>query len=75
MEAEDLRCRYDSPLRPIEEFIRKRIGEGCPFCGHKLRIPPLKVEVYPLKFSGSQGRSTVVVKKSGKIEMNVASVA
>jgi len=75
LEAEDLRCRYDSPLRPIEEFIRKRIGEECPFCGHKLHIPPLKVEVYPLKFSGSQGRSTVVVKKSGKIEMNVASVA
>jgi hypothetical protein len=67
LEAEDLRCRYDSPLRPIEEFIRKNIGEECPFCGHKLHIPPLKVDVYPLKGAGSLNRFTVAVKKSGKI--------
>jgi hypothetical protein len=49
LETENLTCRYDSPLRPIEEFVRKRIGEKCPFCGHRLQIPPVKIEVYPLK--------------------------
>lgn len=69
LESEDLRCRYDSHLRPIEEFIRKNIGEECPFCGHKLHVPPLKVDVYPLKVAGSLDRLTVAVKKSGKIEL------
>ncbi|MEM3463773.1 MAG: hypothetical protein QXL91_02825 [Candidatus Bathyarchaeia archaeon] len=49
LETENLMCRYDSRLRPIEEFVRRRIGEKCPFCGHKLQIPPVKIEVYPLK--------------------------
>ncbi|MGC8896572.1 MAG: hypothetical protein ACP5LB_07425 [Candidatus Bathyarchaeia archaeon] len=49
LETEHLTSRYDSSLRPIEEFVRKRIGEKCPSCGHKLQIPPVKVEVYPVK--------------------------
>jgi len=49
LETENLTFRYDSGLRPIEEFVRKRIGEKCPFCGHKLQIPPVKVEVYPFR--------------------------
>jgi len=73
LESEDLRCRYDSHLRPIEEFIRKNIGEECPFCGHKLHVPPLKVDVYPLKVSHSLEGSAFLVKRDGKIELNAAS--
>jgi hypothetical protein len=49
LETEDLRCRYDSPPPPIEGFIKKYVGESCPYCGHKLHIPPLKIEVFPIK--------------------------
>ncbi len=72
LEVEDLRCRYDSRLRPIEEFIRKNIGEHCPFCGHKLHVPPLKVDVYPLKGSKRIESLAVLVKKGGKVELKAA---
>jgi hypothetical protein len=47
--------------------------EECPFCGHKLHVPPLKVDVYPLKASQSLDGSAFLVKRDGKIELNAAS--
>lgn len=32
----------------IENFIIKTIGEQCPSCGNKLRIPPEKVDVHAI---------------------------
>jgi len=29
--------------------ILELLGEKCPYCGHRFRVPPEKVEVYPIR--------------------------
>ena len=48
------------------ESVTAKLGDKCPYCGHKLQIPPLNVKVYPVE--GDRCVSTVrVVSESKKL--------
>jgi len=47
---EDMQPKLQHTLRKTYmDRILELLGEKCPCCGHRLTVPPEKVEVYPVR--------------------------